>query len=60
MKAFSNILERHLPEIGLHSKNSLTLHLGECWASEGARKLEVRKGCSRVLVLIHFAVVLLY
>jgi len=35
------------------------LHLGECWAVEGARELEVGKRCSGVLVLIHLVVVLL-
>jgi hypothetical protein len=59
MKAFPNILERHLAEVGLHGENSLALHLRECWAIEGARELEVGKRCSGVLVLVHLVVVLL-
>ena len=60
VKAFSNVLERHLPEVGLHCKDSLALHFGECWASEGARKLEVGKRCGGVLMLVHVVVLLLY
>jgi len=59
MKAFPNVFERHLAEVGLHGQNSLALHLRECWAIEGARELEVGKRRSGVLVLIHFVVVLL-
>jgi hypothetical protein len=54
MQAFSNILEGHLPKVGLHCENGLALYLGEWWTSEGARELKVGKGRSRVLVLVHF------
>ena len=59
MKAFPNILERHLAEVGLHGQYGLALHLREWGAVEGARELEVGKRCSRVLVLIHLVVMLL-
>jgi hypothetical protein len=59
VEAFPNILEGHLAEVGLHGENGLALHLGECWAIEGARELEVGEGCSGMLVLVHFVVVLL-
>ena len=59
MKAFPNILEGHLAEVGLHGQYGLALHLRECRAVEGARELEVGKRCSVVLVLIHLVVVLL-
>ena len=59
VEAFSNILEGHLAEVGLHGQNGLAVHLSECWAIEGARELEVGEGRSGVLVLVHFVVVLL-
>jgi hypothetical protein len=59
VKAFPNIFVRHLAEVGLHGENGLALHLRECWAIEGARELEVGKGRSGMLVLVHFVVVLL-
>ena len=58
VEAFSDVLERHLPKVGLHGKNGITLHLGECRAIEGARKLEVWERSSGVLVLIHVVVLL--
>ena len=59
MKAFPNILERHLAEVGLHGQYGLSLHLRECWTIEGSGELEVGKRCSGMLVLIHLVVVLL-
>jgi len=59
VKAFPNILERYLAEVGLHGQYGLALHLRECRAVEGARELEVGKRCSGVLVLIHLVVMLL-
>jgi len=56
VKAFSNTLERHLAEVGLHGQYGLALHLRECRAVEGSRELEVGKRCSGVLVLIHLVV----
>jgi hypothetical protein len=59
VKAFPNILERHLAEVGLHGQYGLALHLRVCRAVEGAGELKVRKRCSGVLVLIHLVVMLL-
>jgi hypothetical protein len=59
MKAFPNILERNLAEVGLHGQYGLALHLRECGAVEAAGELEVGKRCSGVLVLIHLVVMLL-
>jgi hypothetical protein len=56
VKAFSDIFEWHLPKVGLHGKNGIALHLGECRAVEGARKLEVGERSGWVLVLVHVAV----
>ena len=58
MEAFPNILERHLPKVGLHGKNGVALHLCECWPVERARELEVWERSGGVLVLIHFVVLL--
>jgi len=57
VEAFSDILERDLPEVGLHGKNGFAVHFGECGSIEGARELEVGKRSSGVLVLIHVVVV---
>ena len=59
MKAFPNVLEGHLAEVGLYGENSLALHLRECRAVEGTRELEVGERCSGMLVLVHVVVVLL-
>lgn len=59
MKAFPNILERNLAEVGLHGQYGLALDLRESRAVEGARELEVGKRCSGVLVLVHLVVMLL-
>jgi len=59
MKAFPNVLEGHLAEVGLHGENSLALHLCECWAIKGARELKIGERCRGVLVLIHLVVVVL-
>ncbi len=56
MKAFSDVLEGHLAEVGLHGEYGLALHLCERWAIESAGELKVGKGCGGVLVLIHFVV----
>ena len=52
MKAFSDVFEGHLAEVGLHGENGLALYLCERWAVEAARKLEVGKRRSGVLVLV--------
>jgi hypothetical protein len=56
MEALSDVFEGHLAEVGLHGEYGLALHLCERWAIEGARKLEVGKRRSGVLVLVHFVV----
>lgn len=58
MEAFSDVFEGYLAEIGLYSEYGLALHLCERWAIESARKLEVGKRCSGVLVLVHFVVLM--
>jgi hypothetical protein len=59
VKAFPNVFEGHLPEVGLHGKYSLALHLCECWAIECARELKIGERCSGVLMLVHLVVVVL-
>jgi hypothetical protein len=59
VKAFPDILEGHLAEVGLHGEDGLAVHLGECGAVEGARELEVGERRSGVLVLVHLVVMLL-
>jgi|HubBroStandDraft_3_1064219.scaffolds.fasta_scaffold1005445_1 hypothetical protein len=56
MEAFSDVFEGDLAEVGLDGEYGLALHLCEGWAIESARELEVGKGCSGVLVLVHFVV----
>ena len=58
VEAFPDILERHLPKVGLHGKNGVALHLCECWSVERARELKVWERCSGVLVLIHLVLLL--
>jgi hypothetical protein len=58
VEAFPDILERHLPKVGLHGKNGVTVHLCECWSVERARELKVWERSGGVLVLIHLVVLL--
>ena len=57
MEAFPDVLERHLPKVGLHGKNGFALHFCECRSVERSWELKIWERSGGVLVLIHIVVV---